>query len=58
MIARRIAATFLPIPLVLVGAWVGGFDFNERGPVAFWLYAASTSYALWQWFAPWWRDYE
>lgn len=58
MIAFRIAATVLPIPLALVGAWLGGYDFNERGQAAFSLYTASVIYAVWQWFAPWRRNYK
>jgi hypothetical protein len=54
MNARRIAATLLPLPLFLIGAWLGGFDFDQRGAAAFWLFAGCVFYAGWQWFAPWW----
>ena len=53
---KRIAATFLPLPLVLLGAWIAGFDFDQRGQPAFWIYVACLTYAGWQWVAPWWND--
>ena len=53
---KRIAATVLPLPLVPFGAWLAGFDFDQRGQVAFWLYVTCLIYAGWQWMAPWWHE--
>jgi hypothetical protein len=56
MIYRRITATFVPIPLILLGAWISGFDFDTRGIGSFLLYWMCIVYVGWQWFAPWWKD--
>lgn len=53
---KRLISTLATAMIPVVGFWVGGFDFNERGGHALIAYTSVVLAAGFQFFAPWWRE--
>lgn len=46
-LTKRAALFFIGAAIVLLGVWLGGFDFNERGWPLLAAYIVSLSFGFW-----------
>lgn len=53
---KRIAVSCLCVVFVPIGAWVAGFDFNERGFEALFIYFFCLSVFAFVFICPYWDD--
>jgi len=52
----RILCTIIVTTLEIAGAWISGFDFNERGFLALFVYLVALIFAALTYFFPAWTD--
>lgn len=52
---KRIIYTLLSMLAALIVVWLGGFDFDERGPGAVFAAILTALAFCFQFFAPWWE---